>query len=110
MDLYGGGGLLTDARDLGWFLRKLMNGEVFRNEGTLAAMTGEGTTHYRLGLFCADLGGHLAWGHTGFWNTFAFHVPGLDLTVSGAVLDHFAAKGQTLAAQLVSTVADRSAR
>jgi len=105
MDLYGGGGLLTDARDLGLFLRLLMAGEVFQSEPTLAAMTGEGTTHYRLGLFCLDFDGRLAWGHTGFWNTFAFHVPVLDLTVAGAVLDHFTARGQELAEEMVATVA-----
>lgn len=105
LDLYGGGGLLADARDLAWFLRKLLAGEVYDDDATLATMTGEGATNYRLGLFCSDFGEHLAWGHTGFWNTFAFHVPSLDLTVAGAVLDHFAAKGQTLAEELVETVA-----
>jgi hypothetical protein len=53
---------------------------------------------------CQELAGHLAWGHQGFWNTFAFHVPALDLTVSGCVLDHFAANGKELAADLVARV------
>ena len=65
---------------------------------------GGGTPDYRLGLICAELGGHVAYGHTGFWNTFAFHVPALDLTVSGCLLNHHAARGQELADELVKVV------
>lgn len=101
LDLYGGGGIVTDTRDLGAFMRALLKGRVLDREASLAAMTGEGTAGYRLGLMCVDLDGHLAWGHTGFWNTFAFHVPALDLTVSGCVLNHHVAKGQELARRLV---------
>ena len=71
-------------------------------------MTGHGTPAFRLGLMTTDLGDYLGWGHSGFWNTFVFHVPELDLTVSGCILDHFAVKGQELAARLVAAaVADR---
>jgi len=104
LDLYGGGGLLTDARDLAWFLRKLLAGEIFARNSTLTQMTGRGTLPYRLGLMQVEMNGHLAWGHTGFWNTFAFQVPGLDLTVAGAVLDHHAERGQVLAERLVAAV------
>jgi len=105
LDLYGGGGLVSDARDLAWFLRDLMQGRVFRDTATLAAMTGRGSAGYRLGLFRTELAGHRAWGHTGFWNTFAFHVPDLDLTVAGCVTDHFAGRGRTLAESAVAAVA-----
>ncbi len=105
LDLYGGGGLICDVRDLGRFMRLLLQGRVLHQESSLAAMTGSGTTDYRLGIFCVDFGDHLAWGHSGFWNTFAFHVPTLDLTVSGCILNHFAENGQVLAGQLVETVA-----
>ncbi|MDY0108387.1 MAG: serine hydrolase domain-containing protein [Candidatus Krumholzibacteria bacterium] len=108
-DLYGGGGLIADVHDLGGFMRALLKGRVLRNEPTLAAMTGDGTTAYRLGLMVADLGGRLAWGHQGFWNTFAFHVPSLDATVAGCVLNHDAANGRELAARLVARI-DRAAR
>jgi D-alanyl-D-alanine carboxypeptidase len=86
-DLYGGGGLMSDARDLGLFTRKLIKGEVLKTEEMLMEMTGSGTADYRLGLFCSDLNGRLSWGHTGFWNTFVFHLPSLDLTISGCILD-----------------------
>ena len=97
---------MTNVRDLALFTRKLLKGEVLQQESSLAAMTGDGTTDYRLGLICADLEGRLAWGHTGFWNTFVFHVPSLDLTVSGCILNHFATKGQTLAEKLVDRVVE----
>ena len=54
---------------------------------------------------CLELDGRLAFGHQGFWNTFAFHVPILDLTVAGCVLNHHAVNGRELAAELVATVA-----
>lgn len=105
LDLYGGGGLICDVRDLGRFMRLLIQGRVLQQESSLAAMVGSGTTDYRLGIFCVDYGDYLAWGHSGFWNTFAFHVPALDLTVSGCILNHFAEKGQVLAGQLIEAVA-----
>lgn len=108
-DLYGGGGLIADVHDLGSFMRALLQGRVLRDESTLAAMTGDGTTAYRLGLMVADLGDRLAWGHQGFWNTFAFHVPTLDATVAGCVLNHDATNGRALAARLVERI-DRAAR
>jgi len=107
LDLYGGGGLCTDVRDLARFTRLLLNGRVLRCEATLAAMTGDGTPAYRLGLMVVDLNGHMAWGHQGFWNTFVFHVPALDLTVAGSILDHHATNGRELAADLVAALDGR---
>jgi D-alanyl-D-alanine carboxypeptidase len=104
-DLYGGGGLVSDVHDLGRFMRFLLQGRVLRREDTLATMTGAGTPGYRLGLMGADLAGHLALGHQGFWNTFAFQVPGLDATVAGCILSHDAANGRELAARLVARLA-----
>ena len=107
LDLYGGGGLVTDARDLAWFLRLLLEGRVLHEAASLEAMTRRGAPGYRLGLFHLELAGHEAWGHSGFWNTFAFHVPDLDLTIAGCITDHFAEKGQVLAERLGRTVAER---
>jgi len=105
LDLFGGGGLVSDARDLARFLRALVEGRVLRREATLAAMTGGGTPPYRLGLMCVELDDRLAWGHQGFWNTFAFHVPTLDATVAGSILNHDAQNGRELARRLVAAVA-----
>jgi D-alanyl-D-alanine carboxypeptidase len=103
LDLYGGGGLVSDVREMGLFMRLLLRGDVLE-EDSLRAMTGRGTGEYRLGIFCLDFGEHLAWGHSGFWNTFAYYVPALDLTVSGCILNHKAEKGQELAVRLVDAV------
>jgi D-alanyl-D-alanine carboxypeptidase len=105
IDLYGGGGLVTDVAELARFLRLLLAGAVFTHDATLVTMTGGGTADYRLGLMAVDLAGHLALGHQGFWNTFAFHVPTLDLTVAGAILDHDAVNGRQLATDLTAAVA-----
>jgi D-alanyl-D-alanine carboxypeptidase len=104
-DLYGGGGLVTDTRELGLFMRELLRGRVFANPATLAAMTTRGTETYRLGLMAVDFDGHEALGHQGFWNTFAFQVPSLYLTVSGSILNHHATNGKELARRLVAAVA-----
>jgi len=104
LDLYGGGGLISDAADLGRFMRQLIQGRVLETQGDLADMTGQGTTDYRLGLVVTDFGDFLGWGHTGFWNTFAYFVPELDLTVTGSILNHHAEKGRELARRLIEAV------
>ena len=105
-DLYGGGGIITDVRELALFMRELMQGAVFEDDSTLSAMTGRGSPSYRLGLMVTFFDGRLVIGHQGFWNTFAFHVPSLDLTIGGTVLNHHATNGQELARRLVGAAAD----
>ena len=105
-DLFGGGGLVTNTRELTAFMRMLLHGKVLARESTLAAMTGRGTSSYRLGLSVVECDGFLAYGHQGFWNTFVFHVPALDLTVGGSILNHHAANGRHLACRLVAEVAE----
>jgi len=103
-DLYGGGGIVTDARELALFMRLLLKGNVFENESTLTAMTTRGALPYRLGLMVKECDGRVVLGHQGFWNTFAFHVPSEDLTVAGSVQNHDAANGAELMCRLVSAV------
>lgn len=105
LDLYGGGGIVTDVRELALFMRALLKGRVLARDATLGAMTGRGTADYRLGLMAVDFDGRVGFGHQGFWNTFAFHVPSLDLTVSGCVLNHDAVNGRELARRLIAAVA-----
>jgi D-alanyl-D-alanine carboxypeptidase len=103
-DLYGGGGIVTDTADLAGFMRKLLTGGVLERRETLEEMTGRGTLPYRLGLMVVECDGRLAVGHQGFWNTFAYHVPSLDLTVGGTILNHDAANGLLLVRRIVSAV------
>jgi len=104
-DLYGGGGIVADVRDLTRFMRLLMRGEVLERESSLVEMTTRGTRPYRLGLIVHECDGRLAFGHQGFWNTFAYHVPSLDLTVGGCILDHEATNGWELACRLIRAAA-----
>jgi len=105
-DLYGGGGIVTDSRELALFMRKLLKGEVLAKGSTLDAMIGGGTNDYRLGLMHLECGGIEVFGHQGFWNTFAFHSPALDLTVAGSILDHDATNGRELMCRIVRAVAE----
>ncbi len=109
LDLYGGGGIIADVRDMGLFIRQVVKGEAL-GDPLLRDMVGSGTASYRLGLICLNLDGRVALGHSGFWNTFAYHVPGMDLTVSGCILNHDAVKGTELADAVVKLVAEEMAR
>lgn len=104
-DLYGGGGIIADTRDMALFMRKLLAGEVFDKPRTLQEMLGRGTYPYRLGLMVKECDGRLAIGHQGFWNTFAFQIPSLDMTVSGCILNHGATNGFELVRRLTAVVA-----
>jgi len=104
-DLYGGGGMVSDSRELALFMRQLVKGKVFDRPETSEEMTGRGTLPYRLGLMVTECDGRLAIGHQGFWNTFAYHVPSLDLTLGGSVLNHDATNGLQLVKRIVAAVA-----
>lgn len=91
------------GRNLGQAVRRLIKGEVLP-ERLLGEMVGSGTADYRLGLICVNLDDRVALGHSGFWNTFAYHVPSMDLTVSGCILNHDAVQGTDLAADVVRLV------
>jgi D-alanyl-D-alanine carboxypeptidase len=107
-DLYGGGGIVTDARELTLFMRSLLKGDVFAQSSTLDAMIGGGTAPYRLGLMVLRCIGLEVYGHQGFWNTFAFHAPSLDATVGGSILNHDATNGRELMCRLMRVVAAAS--
>jgi D-alanyl-D-alanine carboxypeptidase len=94
-DLFGGGGLVSTLPEMARFYRALLQGEVFREASTLATMlepspqslaSGEGG--YGMGLGRLQLAGGMdCYGHVGFWGTEAWHCPGVDVTVVGAVTE-----------------------
>ncbi len=88
-DLYGGGGLAATPRDMARFTRALFEGKVYRKKETLDLMLKEpgvpASRNYRSGIYARDVEGVRGFGHTGFWNTFAFHFPELDLTVAASL-------------------------
>ncbi len=108
MDLYGGGGLVTSARDLALFIRHLLQGRVYRKPETLEAMLGaeiaSNQRGYRMGIERITVAGKSGWGHTGFWNTFAYHFPAEDITIAGSINQQQGGSGRGLGAELLSLV------
>ena len=106
-DLYGGGGLAAPVRDMAAFTRALMTGKVFAKPATLTTMLERpaGVTaerDYRMGIYRRVVDGVEGFGHTGFWGTFSFHFPALDLTVAGVVTQQ--GRGQVLGRMLEDAV------
>jgi D-alanyl-D-alanine carboxypeptidase len=91
LDLWGGGGIAATMRDLAVFIRAVASGSVFRKRETLDLMLADpvpGTRDargYRLGIARVELAGREAWGHSGYWNTFAYYIPSLDVAIAGSI-------------------------
>lgn len=92
VDLYGGGGLVTNMEQLAKFYRLLVRGELFRQRAildTMLVMTPQSQAErpggYGMGIARSDVDGVVCYGHGGFWGTAARHCPEIDLTVSAAV-------------------------
>ncbi|MCS0609842.1 beta-lactamase family protein [Massilia solisilvae] len=79
LDMYGGGGIVADPRDLAWFLYDLFEGKVFKHPETLQLMLSNqglpADSQYRMGIFEYEANGVKAYWHSGFWGTAAFYVP-----------------------------------
>ena len=110
IDLYGGGGLVANPRDMAAFTRALFEGKVYRKKETLDVMLSQPSVPtertYRYGIYSRDFGGHRGYGHTGFWNTFSFHFPDLDLTVAGSLTQQ--EKAYDAGAALLTGVVERA--
>jgi D-alanyl-D-alanine carboxypeptidase len=88
MDLYGAGGLVSNAADLAHFARALLRGEVFDQPTTLDTMLEEPDSAppgAAMGLFREEIYGTTCWSHQGFWGTGVFTCPDVDLTISASV-------------------------
>jgi len=95
VDLYGGGGLMSTARDLARFFRALLRGEIFRRAETLETMLmtmdgvplteragwPEDPSTQAMYLFRRELAGETWWGHDGYWGTSAFTCSARDVTI-----------------------------
>jgi len=95
IDLYGGGGLVSDLPDLATFFRALVRGEVLERRATLDSMlaptpqsAGQPGVGYGMGIGRGEADGVVCYGHGGFWGTLARHCPELDITVVGAVTNN----------------------
>jgi hypothetical protein len=38
-----------------------------------------------MGIYAMSLAGDQGFGHTGFWNTFSFHIPSTDVTMASSI-------------------------
>ena len=86
-DLYGGGGLVSNAENMARFYRALVRGDIFHNKATLDEMltvTAQSEKEhgaYGMGIGRGEVDGVSCYGHGGFWGTYARHCPAVDLTV-----------------------------
>jgi D-alanyl-D-alanine carboxypeptidase len=90
LDLFGGGGMISNVDDLATFLRALVRGEVFDDRRTLAVLMTvtdakhDGDVHNNaLSLF--KVGRYHCLGHGGFWGQLVVHCPETDLTLAWTV-------------------------
>lgn len=92
-DLYGGGGIATNMKELAQFSYNLFNGKIIKNKEVLNLIktdvkTTDGITkNYRLGIADASIKGLQSLGHGGFWGTQVFHITQLDASISICVLE-----------------------
>lgn len=92
IDLFGGGGLVSNLDELARFYRAVVRGEVFRRPGTTAKMLAvsppslaAGGSGYGMGIARLEHAGVVCHDHGGFWGTDVWHCPAIDVTVAGAI-------------------------
>ena len=88
LDYYGGGGLLANSHDLCLFFQYIFEHEVFRKKSTLDKMLSpvnyqsKQTLDYRIGIWETEIGGMLAYTHTGFWGTQVIYIPEIKTSIA----------------------------
>jgi D-alanyl-D-alanine carboxypeptidase len=87
-DLFGGGGLASTTKDLAIFMHQLFTGGIFTKPETskllltkLTLKNGE-KYNYHLGLRKYDISGKVAYGHAGFYGTYACYIPEDNISIS----------------------------
>lgn len=102
LDLYGGGGLVANTKDMARFYQELFAGNVFEQSSTLDTMITKvsflkGYTpanDYRMGIFYFNFNEMDMYSHSGFWSTQATYIPELNASVS-IIITQFA-KGRLI--------------
>ena len=89
VDLFGGGGLVADQRDLAHAMRAIVTGTVFASQDSTIFMQtptqepAEAGEHaYGNGLYIYGYADETCYGHDGFWGLIAIHCPNSDLTIA----------------------------
>jgi len=92
-DLYGGGGIAANMKELAQFSYNLFNEKIIKDKEVLNLIKTDVTTidgipkTYRLGVSDATIKGLQSLGHGGFWGTIVFYIPQLDASISVCVLE-----------------------
>lgn len=91
-DLWGAGGLVSDARDLALFVRALVDGRILEPGARqfmlrVGAEVADATPQagYARGIQRVQVAGTACWGHDGFSGAFMLHGPALGITVAGSI-------------------------
>lgn len=90
LDLYGGGGLVANTKDMARFYQELFAGNVFERSSTLDTMITKvsfpedytPSSDYRMGIFYFNFNEMDMYSHSGFWSTQATYIPELNASVS----------------------------
>ncbi len=87
-DLFGGGGLASNSKDLALFFQLLFEGKIIKNKSILSQMytyviPKEESKNYCLGLFnIPSFFGDNVYYHGGFWGTDVVYVPNINTTIA----------------------------
>ncbi len=88
LDMFGGGGLLSNCADLARFYNALFNHEVYHNESTLDTMliavpySETPVMDYIMGIYRVGINDKEAFTHTGFWGTQVIYFPEMNLSIA----------------------------
>ena len=88
LDYFGGGGLISTAKDLSKFFYLLFNNKVFNEESTLEEMLKKykyqtpAMMDYSLGIWEIELDDVSFYTHSGFWGTQVVYSPKYDISFS----------------------------
>ncbi|MEO8451447.1 MAG: serine hydrolase domain-containing protein, partial [Gemmatimonadota bacterium] len=89
LDLWGGGGNDATVKDMAVFTRALFTGGVYDKKTTIDTMLtlapARDNKGYRFGISPVVIDSVQGYGHTGYWNTFSYYYPDIDVAIAGAV-------------------------
>ncbi len=88
-DLFGGGGLASNASEMAIFYQKLFSAAIIRDTNLLAEMTEPvlPESNYGLGLRRISFYGRTAYYHGGFWGTDVMYLPDYQLSIAVVCLE-----------------------
>lgn len=90
-DLYGGGGIVTNVKEMAMFFQQLFNGNIIKDKKVLAQMTTDVPPNleinYCLGIRKIKYAGLLGYNHGGGLGTDVIYIPALNASISIVALE-----------------------